>query len=242
MGVKLMVWRDRARALLGNVSKDLLPDGDLDGFVRQAVRAFSADVPRITYQDYAGDGTTYDLATPTVAGGGGADWVPGFSSVKAVEYPQGERPAELLDMAEVSLYPEDSAPTAIRLNVTTPVSGETARVYYTAPWPVPDSQTTTDQIDDQDREPVLCLAAALAALALAARAATHKRAVLEEASLVGHETEEDRWLRIYEEKRKVYSDHVGGLQGERAASGVVDWDILSSWLDTGHRFLFRGRR
>lgn len=237
MGRALATWESRVRALLGNPGNNSsgITNADVDEFVFAAVRKFSGDYPRVLFSDFAGNGSTFDLTKP-------AAWVDRFSSVRAVEYPQGERPAEHLDMAEVSLYPLDSAPTHIRLEDTTPQTGKTARVYFTVPWPLPTATAGDDKIADTDYEAVAELAAGLAALELAARAAGNKHPTIPSADSVDWQSEADRWRRIGQDYIAKYRDHVGGRGGEPPASAVFDWDAASTWRDTGRRFLFRGRR
>jgi hypothetical protein len=236
MGRTITQWEDRASTLLG-APKPAPASESMQDHVLAAVRKFSADLPRITYADYPGDGVTFDLALP-------AAWMNGFSRVQEVEYPQGERPPVRLDLQEVSPYPPDSAPTAIRLRDTTPAVGKTARVFYSLPWPVPDENPATDKISDLDFEPVCHLAAAYAALELASDAAGHTRNSLSGADLVGEQTEQGRWLAAYDRHLKTYLAHVGADEegGGAPASGIIDWDATASFLQTGRRFLFRGRR
>lgn len=236
MGRTLSDWELRTRELLGNPNTDALPTDDTEQAVRAAIRRFSGDRARVVFSDYPGNGSTFDLAIP-------ATWVDGFSAVTDVEYPQGDRPKVLLDMAEIELYPLDSDPTAIRLNETTPQSGKTARVYFTVPWPMPDGTTAADKVADTDFEPVCNLAAFYAAVELAGRAAGHKQPTIPAADAVDFENETDRWLGVARERLKTYRDHVGTEEGgEAPADGITDWDAMASFADTGRRFLFRGRR
>lgn len=231
----LTAWETRVREMLGNPSTTTLPQADLQGHVRAAVRKFSQDRPRTLFADYPGNGSAFDLTVPT-------GWTNGFSSVQQVEYPQGNRPRDVLDMAEVSLYPEDSAPTHIRLNQTTPTSGKTARVYYSVPWPIPTATASDDKVADTDFDPVASLAAHYAALELAGKAAGHKNPTIPQADAMDWENETERWRSVARDRLKDYQSHVGSADGPGPAGGVTDWDAASSWTDVGKRFLFRGRR
>jgi len=236
MGRTITEWADRVSVLLGDPKPTPAPES-LQDHVIAAARRFSGDLPRISFADYAGDGVAFELNLP-------ASWVNGFSQVQAAEYPQGERPEVYLDMQEISLYPRDSAPTKIRLRDTTPASGKTARLYFSLPWPIPDENPATDKISDLDFEPVCHLAAAYAALELSGDAAGHTRNTLSGADLVGEATEHGRWVTEHERHLKIYLNHVGADAegGGAPASGIIDWDARASFLETGRRFLFRGRR
>lgn len=233
MGQTATTWRTRVRTLLGEPGATEIADGNIDDHVKAAVRQFSKDRPRIVSSDYAGDGLTYDLARPVA-------WVDDFSYVAAVEYPIGYRPSSVLDLAEVSLQPNDSAPTHIRLNSTTPGTGYTARVFIAVPWPVPTAVAGDDKIPDTDFEAVAKLAASFGARQLSARTAGTKSSTLGEADLVDHESESDRWRSIARDYQRAYNEHVGDSNGETGASVTFDWDTRPDW--PGRRFLFRDPR
>lgn len=235
MGRSLPQWEQRVRGMLGNPSTDQLASNDLQDEVEAAVRQFSADSPQVALSDFTGNGTAFDLTLPPA-------WQAGFSSVRAVEYPQGERPPSFLDLAEVQPHPFDSAPTVIRLMQTIPANGKTARIYFTKAWPVPDAASGTDLISEADFEPVCHLAAWGGALELAGRAAGNKSPSLPSAAVVDFQTEEQRWRDIARDHLKAYQSHVGGADGPAPADAITDWDALSTWADTGRTFLFRPRR
>lgn len=233
----LTTWRERLYAVLGGISQTTLPPGDAESALRAAVRLHSRSVPRITYADFAGNGSAFDLAITSMTG-----WVAEFSFVPAVEYPQGEREPVYLDDQEVTLYPSDSAPTAVRLLLTTPATGKTARVYYTVPWPIPDNTAATDKIPDTDFEAVSNLAGHVAANQLASRAAGHQRPAIPAASLAGSESEEGRWARRAKELLELYQRHFGlDEDAVMPADAIIDWDAVS-FLDPTHRFLTHGGR
>lgn len=235
MGQTLATWEARVQELLGHPSTELLPTADIDKHIYAAVRRFSADRSQVTHVDLVGNGVAFEVDLPT-------DWVVGFSQVEGVEYPQGERPAQWIDLAEVVLYPPNSAPTDIRLNDTTPATGETARIFYSLPWPLPTSTAAVDKISATDYEPVAKLAASYSAEQLAGRAAMHIDPTLPSADLTGVREEIDRWRLMAKDYAGIYNDHVGAADGGAAATAVVDWDATPSWLQAGRRFLFRPRR
>jgi hypothetical protein len=208
---------------------------DIDKHVTAAIRRYSTDRPRLTFADYTGDGSTYALAVP-------AGWVNAFSWVGSVEYPQGQRPPIYIDIAEVQVYPNDNAPTAILLNLTTPSSGKVARVTYSVLWPIPDGNQATDLIPDTDYEYVAKLAAASAAMQLDSRAAANINPQFPSATLAVAEGEAKRWSDVALGYRKEYEDFVGVAGGPAPASAVIDWDASSDQLATAMRWLFRWPR
>jgi hypothetical protein len=234
MGSALTSWESRVRALLGNPTPQQLSPQDAQDHVRAAVRTFSSDRPRVTYVDYNGDGATFSLTIPV-------SWVPGFSNLMAIEYPQGERDPVMLDLKEAAVYPSDSAPAFIRLAQTTPETGKVLRAFFTLPWPIPDATSSTDKIADVDFEAVCHLGAAYAARSLAGRASGARSPVIPAASQAGWEQERQRWSDEAGTHMQIYQDHVGGGSAG-PADGVTDWDVQSAYPYQGGAFLTRNSR
>lgn len=236
MGRAMPQWVARVKTLLGSQPDSVIDADQIEEHVAPAIRKFSADRPRIASTDYPGNGSSFDLALP-------AGWVHGFSTPQGVEYPLGERDPVFLDEQEWILYPTTTAPTNVRLRTTTPASGLTARLYYSAPWPIPDTAPATDLISDVDYEPVACLAASFAAMQLASKASSNKDGAITSAAAVDFEGEAERWRAIARDRLKTYRDHVGGTDGaDGPAGGTTDWDALATFPETGRRFLFRWPR
>ena len=238
MGQVMARWEERLREVLGQQGEQILPPGDAQNAIKAAIRRHSRSIGRITHADFPGNGSSFDLSVSSMTG-----WTNGFSEVVAVEMPQGEREPVYLDEQEVSLYPSNSDPTAVRLAVSTPGTGQTARVYYTVPWPIPDTSAATDRLPDTDFDAVVHLAGSIAAQELASRAAGHQRPTIPSASAAGSETEEQRWSRRSQELLEVYLEHFGlDEESMLPAEAIIDWDVRAQWIETGHHFLFRGRR
>lgn len=240
MGRQIGAWEARARSRLGGVSARVMEPESLQDHVVAAVRRFSADRPRVLYGDFAGNGVTYDIVISTTL----TSWVHGFSAIEAIEYPLGDREPTYLDDQRTVLYPAISVPTHVRLLDTVPATGQTARLFYSAPWPSPNEAPATDLISDTDYEPVVALGASTAALELAGRSAGTQRNTLGGADLVGESSESERWLSISRSLAKEYGGHVGSGDGdgEAPAQAVTDWDARSTWDDTGRLFIFRKHR
>lgn len=239
MGFSLDEYEARTRMFLGHPSEDTIARSDVQEHVEEATRRYSRDRPRIAFRDYVGDGSAYDLALNLIT-----EWVNGFSYPQAIEYPQGERPPLFLDMGEVLLYPLDSAPTHIRLTNTTPATGKTARVYFGVPWPIPTSDPAVDKIPATDFEAVCHLSTHHAALQLAGRAAPKKDPNLPAADIFDLSAEGPSWREIARDHLKAYQAAIGTDEDTTPtpASGWVNWDSSSSWLDTGRTFLFHPPR
>jgi len=236
MGQALAQWEERTRQLLGNLSAAILPTPDVEAAIRAAVRQHSASLPRLTSADFPGNGSSFDLAISSMTG-----WVQGFSRVEAIEYPQGQRQPIYLDAQSWRLYPSDSAPTFVRLLIDTPSSGTTARVYYSVPWPLPDTNAATDKLPDTDFEALCHLVGCISAQGLADRASGNTSPSIPAASAVVRESEGDRWAKRADELCEFYNDHFGGVGGI-GAEAITDWDATATFIETGGRFLFRSVR
>ncbi|MEX0755698.1 MAG: hypothetical protein WD556_11375 [Actinomycetota bacterium] len=237
MGQSLTAWTTRVRKLLGNPSTNQIEDANLEECISAAVRRFSADRPRVGHADFVGDGIAYDLEIASIT-----SWSFGYSTVEQIEYPLGQREPLYLDSQEWILYPTTSRPTHIRLLTTVPTSGQTTRVFHTVPWPVPDATPANDLIGDIDFEPVARLAAAAGARTMTGRASSNKHPSIPAAEAMDWENEHERWRKLAEDYERDYEEHVGAEDGPPPASGWLDWDARSSFIEQGRRFLLRGRR
>ena len=95
--------------------------------LQEAVRIYSKHRPREVVKDITGDGTyDYSIATHLIS------WIKGFSIVKSIEYPAGEREPSYLDEDEFIAPYEKEDGQYIRLLEDAPAATETMRVIYTA--------------------------------------------------------------------------------------------------------------
>jgi hypothetical protein len=232
MGRTLATYTDRVRSILGGVGSSTLSDADVEGHIYAAVRRFSTEVPRLAYSDYAGNSSASSFALPV-------GWQQGFSEIAGVEYPQGNNPPLGLDDQELNLYPATGEPTTLLLSSTVPQTGQTARLYYTQAWPLPDSSTTTDVIPDVGYEPLCQLAASFAAEQLAARAAnsTHPTGGSDFANV---NPEEQNWREVASACLKRFDAFIGGGDQAGPAFGWESWDVRSNFeYQSGGLYLFR---
>jgi hypothetical protein len=121
-----------------------------DDAIGQAVKRYTSLRPVEGVQDYAGDGAIYDLALPT-------GYVEGISTVRSIEYPQGQRQPTFI-MPKDWVYYRSPTALKIRILVTTPTLGNTVRVAFTKPHTV-DAGGSTIPVNDE--EAVSDLAAAI---------------------------------------------------------------------------------
>ena len=126
----------------------VLDRGDLESITIGALTQFSKDKPREVVADIDGDGG-YDYDLPST-------WSAGFSQIKAVEYPAGERVPLVLDSDRYDIY-KTAVATKLRFVADTPQSGETVRLTFTTVY----LKSTIDQIPAHLQDPFCTLAASL---------------------------------------------------------------------------------
>ena len=191
-----------------------------DRAIVEAVKRYARVRPIEAVQDYAGDSATFDFALPT-------GWVPDFSTVRAIEYPAGQRPASLLEPEEWSFYRSATTTVTIRLKTLTPSTGQTLRVTWTKPHLVDTSGST---IPAQDEEAVANLAAAVGLRELAAHYANTVDPTMQ-ADSVNYRSKSSEYLKLADELEGQYKQHLGITDdtNEIVAGGTfVDVDRTNS--------------
>lgn len=227
-------WVAELKKLTADDAAKLEEPGEFQAAIEGAVMDYSRHRPLVAYEEYSGDGSTYDLDLPD-------DWDKGFSYFIEVEYPAGQRPQVFLDEVDwelVTVMVASVATEKLRLINDTPASGETVVASFSRLYPVPTSTASDDLVPEADFRAVLNLAASKACLALAAKHADEKSSTLE-ADVVDHGSVADRFRRLSKAYREEYNDHMGiGVESEAKAAMVVkDMDV-----QTQTARLFRGPR
>ena len=199
-----------------------------DQFIQEAVTAYSQDRPLIKVADLAGDGG-YDCDVPS-------DFLAGFSVIRSVEYPAGQRSPAIIERGSYRLYRTVSA-TTLRLLENTPQSGETVRVTYTALHVVDDEGST---VPGHDEDAVVSLAASFYCRALAAYYAQTGDPTLG-ADVVNYRTKAQEYSALSDRLERLYRTHIGRQEGETASamSRTMDWDTELSW---GKDYLFHRKK
>ena len=224
-----------------NRVKFLIQDGagfldtaSLDTAISAAVNIYSRDVPQVKINDLAGDGSAYSWNVPS-------DWGEDFSAIKAVEFPQGENPAEFLEDEDWVIYYDLVATVKtlkFRLINITPTASQTVRLIYTAPHEVPTTGNAT--IRDVDGEAFSYLAAALCLRALAAKHAQSSDTTMS-ADAVDWGGKVDQYITLAKEYENLYRNHIG--KGDKvqvkAGSAIQDMDTSYAW---GADFVFHPRK
>ena len=200
-----------------------LTSQDYTGALGHAVARYSAHRPRVLVADVdaADDGVVASDVEDL------ADWDAETSSVRTVEYPLDEVPPEHI---EHTLY---RTPDAVLLRAPDVVSGETARVTYTAPHTVDATDTSTPT---SDREAVASWAAARLLEELAARSADVTDSSIS-ADGVDHQDQTRRYQGLATGYRNRFYELLGiDRKGEMRTPGAsATVQLASRRLSTGNR-------
>jgi hypothetical protein len=191
-------------------------DGEIEQAIREALERYSNDAPREIVADIAGDGSTYDLTLP-------ATYIDGASRIVSVEYPAGERTPLYVDANEWTIY-RTSSTTKLRLVSSTPGTGQTVRVVFTAMHTLKDlDSATATTIPARHTYAVVNLAAAHCLFMLANRFLHEQESTLN-ADSVNRSSKSDEARRIGGALIRRYQEAIGAQSGERPALAVRDWD------------------
>jgi hypothetical protein len=219
-------------------SDNLLSSADRDDCVRAGVDTYARHRPRVLVADVSGVTAQYDYALP-------ATWVSGFSTLQQVEYPAGSREPAYLEAEDYLLY-QTTTTTLLRFLTTTPQTGQTIRLTFTARHTVDGSGST---IPAADENAVADLGASVACEWLSSRFSQQGEPTLGADSADHTSKARDFALRAKAFRERAY-EHLGiplpGAKGGQtasapvaAASAVRDWD---SDLSTGEDRLTHPRR
>lgn len=193
-----------------------LKRGEIETTTVSALPQFSNDRPREQIFDITGDdGFDYDLPS---------DWIPGYSLIKSVEYPAGERIPTYLEDEDWIIY-ETASSRKLRLVNHTPGASETVRIRYTTIY----LRSTVDNIPAHEQDAFANLAASLCCGLLAGRYAQLGDSTID-ADAVDYQSKTSDWAQRAKELMKAYKNFIGAGDGRevKAASAVKDLDLNAS--------------
>jgi len=199
-------------------------------FVEEAIYRYSRDKPREKVHDWTGNGG-YDYELPS-------DFVLGFSRIITVEHDVGEQTPAIVDARYYQIY-RDTAKNYLRFLDRSPGPDETIRMAYTT---YHDVTETSGTIEDTDFHAVCCLAASLAALALAERY-SEKTSPSIDADSISFRTIADDLRALARQWEVLYRQHIIGTSETIPASSLQK-NLDARMLVTGEarEFFFHRRR
>lgn len=217
-------FRDKTK-LKTQDGASVLSDTDVDSIVVAALEQFSKDCPHLEVSDISGDGG-YDYSLPT-------SWQNGFSSIKKVEYPAGEREPIYLEPEDWIIY-DSGTSKKLRLLNHTPNASETIRLTYSIAY----LQATIDDIPASYQDAFCNLAASICCEAISNYYTQCSDSTVDIDS-VDYLSKSGDWGNRAKRLRKLYEMFLSNQEGLKAASTTGDWDNKPSW---GDDHLFHSRK
>jgi len=228
VGPFLPEYQTRLDQLLKEQAGDLTT-ADKNAAIENAVKEHSKYRAQEIVGDIAGN-DTYDYEMELLA-----DWEEGFSVIKKLEYPAGERVPVYLEDEDWTIY-KDTVGQKLRFLNDSPTSLETIRVTYSARHDVTETAGT---IPEADSEAVCHLAAKYALLALMNRYLQNTEPTLG-ADSVDHKSKAMESRSNANKEEAEYFQHMGIKPGEvTAGMAFKDHDVNYPW---GEDRLTHGRR
>jgi len=173
VGQSIDTWADRVYALVRDQAEVDVPERyAIEIGVIPAITQYSIDRPRVTAVDLPAAGRY--LPFPTEAQG----WQDGWSVVHQIEAPAGQTPPAVLLDSDWSTVRDATSPAIMRILLPAELEGETCRIVFTAAWPIPDANPSTDLIPPIGFEAICSLAAAMVCTSLSAEAARDRQGAL----------------------------------------------------------------
>lgn len=211
-----------------------LSDDDIDLAIQSAVGTdYSRHRPRLVTIDITGDGGVFYSLTDE------SDWEHGFSRIVSVEYPaldvssDTNRPTYLDSMEDYREY-DNGTKVYLHLWNHTPDATETIRLVITKRHELTSGDGAVDTLYEYDREAVLDLAAGIAALTAASRAAQSHDSGLRSTGVKRGDAHA-RYMAIAKEWRARYLRHMGLSDNEsgevRAAGLTTEWDSIPDFTE-----------
>lgn len=232
MTLTLAQYESRVDTLIQADAGLVLPDG-IDDAIRRALETYSDDLPRELVEDNTdADGSIYDFDLP-------ASFVVGQSRIVSIEWPAGERVPVYLDADEWGYY-RTASTTKLRFRNSTPQTGDTIRITYTAAHTIENLDGAAATTIPGYHVEIFAKLAAAEALELYAARYLHEQESTLGADTVDRASKTDLARRLANAWRGQYEDEIGKRRGTTAAFGRIDWD--STVARSGVRLLTHGRR
>ena len=183
---------DLVKSKVKDSSGKLTDPDDYLSAVTEALNRYSKARPFETVADIPGDGGhDYDLPS---------DWLDGFSTIPALEYPVDQVPEQIIDRRDWKIY-STPAGKKLRLLTVTPAADETLRITYTV-------YHTEDSVPAVDLEAVANLAASVCCIMLAAAFGQSSDSIIQ-ADSVNYGSKADSFRRLAGSLEGRYKEHLG---------------------------------
>ncbi len=216
----------RADDLLQNQGSALKDDAKAQAF-REALSRYNRDAPLAVWEDFSGNGTAYQFSFT-------GDFAVGFSQIKSVEYPTGERPQRYLVASDYHVYQSNATTVVLELPYNTPGAGETVRVVYTARHTIEDLDTATATTIPEWHEEALVTLAASRMLARLAGRFIHEQDSTIDADATNRSSKDESAAKRSRALEQDYRDLMGIRKGVVPGMVTIDWDTSLSGSGVDH--------
>lgn len=200
--------------------------GDLDKILAKAVRDYSRHKPFFVKKKITGNGTS-DYVLSTIFGG---LWTHGYSQIKSIEYPIGEKPKSILDKEEYEIYDDGTAQDGSNLKLrfisNQPSTSEYFIVEFSVEMNLPVSGTKNFPDTDEHFSNITTLAAALACQRLAAVYAQSKDSTIG-ADIINYHDKSAKYSALYKQYLTYYNLSVFGKEEPELSldAALVELDV-----------------
>ena len=198
----------RIKAFLRVEDIDQIDADEIDECVVTAAGEHSTHKPLIRYADIDGNGG-FDYPLP-------ADWKSWFSSMRAVEYPVGDRSRTFLKSDNYEVF-NDGNQWLLRLLSATPSTTEMIRIEYTTSHQL---DTSTDTILETDFSAICFLATAYCYASMAARYTGTSDPTMT-SDVVNYRSKGEEYKSLERNFRQRYFQAIGGATEEKGPKPVL---------------------
>lgn len=216
--------------------------GDLDKILAKAVRDYSAHKPFSIRKKVQGNGTSEYLLSTIF----GSLWRHGYSSIREIEYPIGNKPKEVLDPSLYEIYDDGTAQDGSNLKLRFVDSQPAATAYFIVELSVemdlPRAGTQNFPDTDENFSNITVLAAAYACQRLAAAYAQSSDATIT-ADVVNYHDKSARYQSLARQYLKQYNLAVFGKEEpEASVEAALSSKPMRPTMSDGSAYIFHRKK
>lgn len=216
----------------GAVKLTTTDGGDLDKIIAKAIREYSRHKPFYIRKKIAGNGTSsYSIDTIF-----GSLWRHGFSDIKSIEYPIGEKPIEILEKDDYEIYDDgtaqDGSNLMLRFETDQPSASQYFIVEFQTQMSFPRAGSANFPDTDEHFSNITTLAAAFACQRLAAAYAQSTDGTIS-ADVVNYQDKSAKYSALYKQYLRSYNLSVFGKEDPELSieAAIVEIDLKSKTND-----------
>lgn len=233
-------YRSELQSLIkdGDSKLTTVTGGDLDKIIAKAVREYSRHRPFYIRKRVQGNGTSEYLLSTILAG----LWKHGYSSIRQIEYPIGEKPKACVPRDEYEIYDDGTAQDGSNLKLrfidNEPSSTEYFIVEFAIEMDLPVAGAANFPDTDEHFSNITTLAASFACQRLAAVYAQSKDAAIT-ADVINYHDKSAKYMSLAKQYLRQYNLSVFGQEEPKVSIGAAFAEInIKSRTAEGRATLF----